>query len=284
MHAQSNTCMLKEHSQYHVMMNKNTNVDFVPNYNLEQCWLIVKWTLISKQTPVKFESNAKLFFHDNIFENVFHKSWVNLLKPLCADNIFTLKNAAGTELTPWPFRSKGYCCCLPLSVHKLYLFSTITHQGYFGHFDSGLCEIWLVSMITFNWFELQSLNLHQIYILGLSWLVLKMGFTDLDLQVHLANETQNFRKQCSMSLLNIDLGRTRGVTCPNVLMLVLYFREFILWPSLSLGFNSLWPSDVIWYHGSLSTLEPPGNKPLPEAVLTYSQLDPRNNKLMWNLN
>ena len=47
-------------------------------------------------------------------------------------------------------------------------------------------EIQLAHMITCNGFELESPNLHQICILGFSWLVLKMGIIDLDLQGNLA--------------------------------------------------------------------------------------------------
>ena len=88
-------------------------------------------------------------------------------------------------VNPWPFRAKGYCCCLRLSVHpsihtsvclyKLLLVCMITHHRfvmespnlnqmcimgyllsagieyrghcYFGHFDSEFKEIWLVHMI-----------------------------------------------------------------------------------------------------------------------------------------
>ena len=59
-------------------------------------------------------------------------------------------------------------------------------QGHFGHFDSEFKEFRPVRAITFNGFELESPNLHQICILGLSQLVLKMGGIDLDLQGHLA--------------------------------------------------------------------------------------------------
>ena len=58
-------------------------------------------------------------------------------------------------------------------------------QGHFGHFDSEPVEIWFVSVITCNGFELESANLHQIGILGFSQLVLKMEVIDLDLQGHL---------------------------------------------------------------------------------------------------
>ena len=59
-------------------------------------------------------------------------------------------------------------------------------QGHFDHFDS---EFWLVPAITFNGFELESSNLHQICILRFSQLVLRMGGIDLDLQGHLAIST-----------------------------------------------------------------------------------------------
>ena len=42
----------------------------------------------------------------------------------------------------------------------------------------------------FSGFELESLNLHKICILGFSQLVLKMGGIDFDLQGHLAISTK----------------------------------------------------------------------------------------------
>ena len=63
--------------------------------------------------------------------------------------------------THWPFRPKGYCHCLRLSVRKLYLVRTIPHHR----------------------FELESPNL-QTCIIGYFWLVLKIN---LDFQVHLGH-------------------------------------------------------------------------------------------------
>ena len=51
-----------------------------------------------------------------------------------------------------------------------------------GHFDLEFLEIWLVSVITYNGFELESPNLHQICIFEFSELVLKMEVIDIDLQ------------------------------------------------------------------------------------------------------
>ena len=59
-------------------------------------------------------------------------------------------------------------------------------QGHFGHFNLEFQETWLVCMIIFNRFELESPNLYQICILGFSQLVLKMGVINYDLQGHLA--------------------------------------------------------------------------------------------------
>ena len=72
--------------------------------------------------------------------------------------------------------------------------------------------------INCNGFELESPNWHQICILGFSRLILKLGVIDLDLQCHVAFFTQNSRKLHSTSLVYTDLGRTRGVTRPNVLL------------------------------------------------------------------
>ena len=55
-------------------------------------------------------------------------------------------------------------------------------QGHFGHFDKEFLEMWLVFVTTYNGFELESPNLHQICILGFSRLVLKMEVIDIDLQ------------------------------------------------------------------------------------------------------
>ena len=74
-------------------------------------------------------------------------------------------------------------------------------QGHFGHFDSEFKEFWLVRPITFNRFELESPNLHQICILGFSQLVLKMGGIDFDLQGHLAISTHKKgiqRRSCTL--------------------------------------------------------------------------------------
>ena len=65
--------------------------------------------------------------------------------------------------TPWPFRPKGYCRCLRLSVHL------------------SICKLFLVCTITLHRFELESPNLHHACILGYSGLVLKMEVIDLDL-------------------------------------------------------------------------------------------------------
>ena len=62
-------------------------------------------------------------------------------------------------------------------------------SSHFDHFDSEFYELRLVCAATFNGFELESQNLHQICILGFLRLVLKMGSIDLDLQGHLATST-----------------------------------------------------------------------------------------------
>ena len=46
-----------------------------------------------------------------------------------------------------------------------------------------------------------------------------MGVIDLDLKSYSAISTQNSRKHHSMSLTYIDLGRPRGVSSPNMLLL-----------------------------------------------------------------
>ena len=64
-------------------------------------------------------------------------------------------------------------------------------QGHFGHFDSELLEIWLVRVITRHRYGLESPKFHQINILGLSQVVLKMEGIDLDLQCNLAFSSHN---------------------------------------------------------------------------------------------
>ena len=66
----------------------------------------------------------------------------------------------------------------------------IDQQAHFGQFDLEFKEIWVVRAITFNGFELESPNLHQICIIGFSQLVLNMGVIDFDLQGLLALSTQ----------------------------------------------------------------------------------------------
>ena len=61
-------------------------------------------------------------------------------------------------------------------------------------------------MITHRRFGQESPHLHQTCILGYSWLVLKMGVIDVDIEGHL---TQNCARMT-------DLGQPRGVTCPKV--------------------------------------------------------------------
>ena len=71
-------------------------------------------------------------------------------------------------------------------------------QGHFGHFDSEFWEFWLVRPITFNDFELDSLNFHQICILGFSQLVLEMGGIDLDLQGQFNSQNGIQRRPCTL--------------------------------------------------------------------------------------
>ena len=85
----------------------------------------------------------------------------------------------------------------------------IDFQGHSGHFVSEFYEIRLFRANTCDGFQMESPNLHQIYILGFSQLVLKMCVVYLDLQDHLVISTQNFKKRRSTSLLYTDLGRPR---------------------------------------------------------------------------
>ena len=57
-------------------------------------------------------------------------------------------------------------------------------------------------MITYNGFELESPNLHQIRILGYSQLVLKMGVIDIDFQGHLGH-------------FDFRIARNSAVPCDN---------------------------------------------------------------------
>ena len=77
--------------------------------------------------------------------------------------------------TPWPFRPKGYCRCLRVSVRPSVRPSVCP----------SVRELSLVRTITRHILELESPNLHQTCILGYSRLVLKIGVIDRDLQGHL---------------------------------------------------------------------------------------------------
>ena len=160
------------------------------------------------------------------------------------------------------FRLKGYFRCLRLSVrpfvrlsvHKFNLVRMITRhifilteiikfasnmlvlnmgaididlQDHFGHFNTDLQDIWLVRVITCNVYELESPNLHQLCILGVSLLVLKMGTIHLYHQGHLAISTQNSTKRHSTSLLYIDQIGPRGFTRPIVLLYCLLEHNII---------------------------------------------------------
>ena len=81
----------------------------------------------------------------------------------------------------WPFRLKGYCHCLRLSVHP-----SVCPSVNFYLFCTKTCHR----------FELESSNLHQTCIMGYSQWVLITGVIDLDLhfKVILAILIQNSRK------------------------------------------------------------------------------------------
>ena len=78
-----------------------------------------------------------------------------------------------------------------------------------------------LSAITCDGFELESPNVHQIYILGFSSLLLNAVIVDLDLQGHMAIWSQDSKKWHSSSLLYTNLGWPRGITKPSVLLLTL---------------------------------------------------------------
>ena len=75
--------------------------------------------------------------------------------------------------------------------------------------------MWLDHVITYNGFELESPDLHQICILGFSQLVFKMGIIDIDLQGHLPFR---LKKQHSTSPLHTALGQQGALYVPNVLL------------------------------------------------------------------
>ena len=109
-------------------------------------------------------------------------------------------------------------------------------QGHFGHFVLEFLQIWLVCMITYNGFELESPNLHQICILGYSQLVLKMEVINFDLQHHLASF--RLKKLHSMLLLFTEL---RGATCPKhaLVSFCSIFGHSLLFLPLVLEFESV---------------------------------------------
>ena len=150
-----------------------------------------------------------------------------------------------THFYPWPFRPRGIvvaCVCpsvhpsvrpwtlpclhgnspriwaeitkfVPYMHHRI-LLSGIENRGQwpwpsrsFWPFDSEFSEIWFVQAISWNRFELESSNLHQVCILRFSWLAWNTGVLDLDLQGNLAISNQDYKKWCSTSLLYTELGR-----------------------------------------------------------------------------
>ena len=64
---------------------------------------------------------------------------------------------------------------------------------------------------------------HEILLTGIAY-----GVIDLDLQGHFLISNQDSKKQHSTSLLYIDLGRPRGITRPNVLLLLVRCWERFL--------------------------------------------------------
>ena len=82
----------------------------VPSHYLNQCWVIVNWTLRNK-LQWNFNSNTKLNIHENAFENVcemvtilFRRRWVN--RYFCESrNITTRKINEGALVTPAQYYS-----------------------------------------------------------------------------------------------------------------------------------------------------------------------------------
>ena len=69
-------------------------------------------------------------------------------------------------------------------------------QGHFGHFDLEFRESRFVCAITYNIFDLDSPNLHYIYVLGFSRVLPNMGVIDRDLQGRLSILTSFQRCSC----------------------------------------------------------------------------------------
>ena len=136
-------------------------------------------------------------------------------------------------------------------------------QGYFGHFNSEFLGVWLGHAITCNGFELESPNLQWICILRFYWLVLNTGVIDLDLQGHLAISSQDSKKQHSPSLFYTDLGQPRGVTRPNILLLIITLPMTTLYVSYKLV-------NFVSGNGLLHV----STKPLPAPILTPIQWGP----------
>ena len=91
------------------------------------------------------------------------------------------------------------------------------------------CQCVIIS----NGFVIKPANLQQIYILGFSGLVLKIGVNNLDFEAHLAISTQNSKKMRSTSLLFTNLGRPLVLHFPGC-----PFKQFYRWlVSISKYFN-----------------------------------------------
>ena len=128
--------------------------------------------------------------------------------------------------TPWPFRPKGYCRCMRLSVspsarpsaRKLYFVRTITRHR----------------------FELESPNLHQSCIMGYSRLVLKIEVIDLDLEGHFDHFDSEY----------YEIWPVHPMTRQQILPRYTKFAPNMLCGILSAGIENgghwPWPSRSFW--------------------------------------
>ena len=76
-----------------------------PSHYLNQCWVIVNWTLWNK-VQWNFNQNTKLFIHENAFENIVRKLaaivfWLQCVKEnlLACDNIMTWLECGSPNIT-----------------------------------------------------------------------------------------------------------------------------------------------------------------------------------------
>ena len=138
-------------------------------------WYRVKWPLFQDDKRISLNENGCTLVQSSL--NCEFKGQINNMAALAETTDWRRTGAISLSFfIPWPFRPKGYCRCLRLSVCPSVRPSVRLSVRLSVH------KLYLVRAIIRHRFELESPNLHQICILGYPRLVLKMEVIDLDLQ------------------------------------------------------------------------------------------------------